>query len=106
MDKAALLAKRLPEDDVEVPDVGVVRVRGLTRSEVLAAQEIEGTADRECQMLACGMVDPALTVDEARQWQEASPAAEIEPVVTRIAELSGMVETSAKDAIKSPVDES
>lgn len=100
MDKELLFAPRLPEADVEVPGVGTVRVRGLNRPEAMAVQAVSGTEARERKILALGMVDPALTEAEAGRWQKAAPAGELEPVTTRIAELSGMLEGSAKEAVK------
>ena len=105
MDKATLLARRLPEDDVDVPGVGTVRVRGLSRAEALAANDLDGD-ERETYWLSCGIVDPALTDEEIRQWRGAATYQEIELVADRIAELSGMRETSAKEATKSAGDES
>lgn len=99
MDKQLLLKSRLPEADVDVPGVGTVRVRGLSRSEVMAAQNIPDPAARERRMLALGMVDPQLTEAEAGQWQQASPAGELEPVTTRIGQLSGVVDDAAKSGL-------
>lgn len=100
IDKALLFKPRLPEADVEIEDVGTVRVRGLSRAEVLETNSGD-TATRERRILAVGMVDPPLTEDEAQQWQSSSPASEIGPVVDRIVELSGLKATSSKDAFKS-----
>lgn len=105
MDKAALLARRLPEDDVEVPGVCTFRVRGLSRAEALAANELDAEA-REVFWLSRGIVDPAMTDDEIRQWRDATTFAEVELVSNRIVELSGMGENSVKDATKSADSES
>ncbi|PSL02884.1 hypothetical protein CLV30_109192 [Haloactinopolyspora alba] len=96
MDKELLFKARLPEGEVEVPGLGTVRVRGLSRDEVLAAQKADNTADLERRMLAAGMVDPALTVAEAGRWQMASPAGELEPVTQKIRDLSGMGDDASK----------
>lgn len=98
MDKSLLFKPRLPEDTVEVPGVGVLRVRGLNRLEAMHVQAAKGPEETERRILALGMVDPKLTEDEVRQWQRASAAGEIEPVSTRIAQLSGMVAESPKQA--------
>lgn len=103
MDKAALLAPRLEEDDVDIPGVGTVRVRGLSRYEVMVSQRGNkgGTIAVERVMLRYGMVDPILTEDEVAEWQKASPAGEIEPVARRISELSGLRQGADKEAYKS-----
>lgn len=105
MDKAALLAKRLPEADLELPGVGVVRLRGLSRAEVVASNDLT-SEQRELRWLHLAFVDPVMTEDEVQQWREAVPHAEVELVAEKLAELSGMAETSVKDATKSASDES
>lgn len=106
MDKEALLKRRLPEDDVEVPGVGTFRVRGLSRAQALAANKLDDDEAREVHWLACGIVAPELTAEEIRQWREVATHAEVEAVAGRIAELSGVGDTSVKDATKSTGDES
>jgi hypothetical protein len=102
MDKALLLKSRLAEDEVEVPGVGTVRVRGLSRLDVLELQR----ADRETpglferKMLALGMVDPELTEDEAEQWQRGSHKDEMEPVLDKISELSALNKGADTEAYK------
>lgn len=105
MDKEALFRPRLPEDDVEVPGVGTVRVRALSRIEAMHVQAANGPEATERRILAAGLVDPTLTEAEAGKWQKAAPAGELEPVTTRIAELSGMAPDSDKETYKSFRDE-
>lgn len=105
MDKDLLLAPRLPEADLEVPGVGTIRVRGLSRLEVMGAQQLKGPAlDR--RLLSLALVDPVLTEAEVGQWQRASVAGEIEQVSAAVSKLSGMAPESAKDAYKSDGSES
>jgi len=100
MDKELLFKPRLPEADVDVPGVGTVRVRGLSRAEAMHVQDAKGTEARERRLVALGMVDPELTEAEVGRWQKASAAAEMEPVTDRITELSGLADESAKEAVK------
>lgn len=112
IDKDKLLAPRhdtthgMPEEDVEIPDVGTVRVRGLTRGEVFLVQKLQGTDAIERRILAIGMVDPQLTESEVRRWQQHSPAGEIEPVVDAIRRLSGLSDNASKESYKRIRDES
>jgi hypothetical protein len=105
VDLAKLLAPRadtatgLPEDDVEVPHMGTVRVRGLSREEVFECQKAKGTQAHERKILHLGMIDPAMTESQAAVWQKVSPAAEIEPVVDKIRELSGLDEGADKSEL-------
>lgn len=102
VDKGALFAARLPQADVEIPGLGTVRVRGLSREEMLNSDAGElPTLLAERRLLAKGMVDPAMTEDEIALWQAASPAMEINIVSAKINELSGISAGVAKEAYKS-----
>lgn len=101
MDKAKLLASRLPTEDVDVPGVGKVRIRALSRAEALAGISGDGTPGSfERALLAVALVDPELTPDEVGQWQKASHPDEIEAVVRRVNALSGIGKEAAKAAYK------
>lgn len=101
--KARLLAPRLPEGDVEIGGVGTVRVRALTRAELLHVGRLEskGPAAMERYTLACAMLDPAMTEDDVAAWQQASPAAELNVVSEKVNELSGIAPGAPKEAYKS-----
>lgn len=98
MDKATLLAKReLGYQDVEV-DVGTVRVRGLTRAEIVRCKDETGkTVDVE--LIALAMVDPELTTKEAGVWLETAPAGDYVRVLTAVSELSGLSEGAAQKSV-------
>lgn len=106
MDKELLFKARLPEADVDIEGVGTVRVRGLSRMEALLLNKIDDVEAKERRILVYGLVDPVLTDAEVRRWQQASVAGELEPVTRVIAELSGILPESAKEAYKSLRDES
>lgn len=101
MDKAKLFAKRIGTDEVEIPDIGTVRVRGLSREELLELPTDAGVPATERAMLALALVDPVLTEDEVAQWQAASPAGEMKPVVDKVNELSGIARNAGREAYKS-----
>lgn len=107
MDKAKLLAKRLPEDDVEVPGIGTFRVRGLSRYEVMLVRKLadgdEAVFERK-MMAMCILAPYTMTEAEVEQWQRAAPADEMAPLSDRIGELSGLSEVSEKNAYKSVPD--
>lgn len=104
--KARLLAPRLTEDTVDIPGVGTVRVRCLTRFEAALVGKIDtgDVAALERKILSMGVVDPPMTEAEIGLWQAGAPAGELDPVVQRIAELSGMTDHAAKAAYKSVRD--
>ncbi|HMG43940.1 MAG TPA: hypothetical protein VK611_21585 [Acidimicrobiales bacterium] len=97
-DKELLFRARLPEADVDVPGIGTVRVRALSRTEALYCRDTPDIVTIERRMIALGLVDPELTENEAKRWQENSPAGELEKLTLRISQLSGMTETAAKEA--------
>jgi hypothetical protein len=97
VDKEALFRPRLAERDVEVPGIGTVRVRSLSRTEALSIKGKEMPAAKmERLILSLAMVDPVLTEDEVKRWQDASPAGETNDVQQAILELSGMTKEVAK----------
>jgi hypothetical protein len=99
--KVDLLKKRFGVEDVEIPGVGTVRVRPLSRAEALELQGKEmAAAEVERKLVALAMVEPALTEDEVGTWQANSPAGELEPIGAAIRRLSGLEQASAKEAVK------
>lgn len=101
IDKSALFTARLPEEEVEIPGVGTVRIRSLSRAEVLGIRGKDVPVDEmERHLLALSLVEPKLTEKEAGQWQAASAAGELEPVTKAIMRLSGLEEATAKEAVK------
>jgi hypothetical protein len=97
--KAELLKKRFGEEEVEVPGVGTVRVRALTRGQALELQGKEmPVSEMERRLISTAMVEPSLTEDEVQQWQDNTPAGELQPVVEAIARLSGMEQHAGKAA--------
>lgn len=99
--KDDLLRNRSGVEDFDIPNVGQVKIRALTRAEVLslAGKEFE-PAEMERHMLFYGMVDPALTADEVLAWHSNAPAGEFTGLSERIAEISGLTQTALKDAVK------
>ncbi len=93
---------RLPQDKIDIEGVGVVTVRGLNRAEAMQVQQAGDTpGEQEPWILHFGMVEPALSYDDAVAWAGSAPAGELQVVTVRIAELSGMADGQAKDATKS-----
>ena len=99
IDKGGLLARRLGEGEHEIEGVGTVRIRGLSRAEVLAAQKLGDVAASDRYMVSRGLLEPALTEDEVATWQANSAASEIEGLTVAIAELSGLAAGAAKSGV-------
>lgn len=83
--------KGLPEDDVEVPGIGMVHVRALNRGEMIHLGKLsddKGQAVAEQYMLSCAMLDPQMTQEDIADWQTSGPGMEMHPVVMKINALS------------------
>lgn len=97
IDKSALLAQKFGVEDVEVPGVGTVQVRPLSRAE---AHELRGKemaeVEMEIRLLSLALVEPKLTADDVKAWQAVAPAGQIDPVIKAIMRLSGMEKQAAK----------
>lgn len=100
MDKGALFTRRLAEEDIELPGVGTIRVRALSRAEALAVTDKKmPVAEMEQRLLAMAMVDPVMSEADVRQWQDAAGAGELEPVTEVIQRLSGLRKEAAKSGL-------
>lgn len=106
MDKDLLFKPRLTEEEMELPGLGVIRVRALSQHEAHLVEQTKGTEARERVILRHGMVDPALTEAEVGRWQKAASAGEVTRVALKVAELSGMLDGADKEAYKSLRSES
>jgi hypothetical protein len=105
VDKELLFKPRTPEREVDVPGLGVFRVRGLTRAEIKAiAEGNDAGKDMEAYTLSLCLVDPHVTEDEARRWLEVAQFGEVEKLTEVVNEISGIgkyAKDAAKEAYKS-----
>lgn len=98
--KEQILARKLGRDVVELPDgSGTVEVRGLNRREALHVSSLDNPYDRDVFLVACGLVDPAMTEEEVKAWGDQDDTGTIEAVSLRIGELSRMVEGAGKSRV-------
>jgi hypothetical protein len=106
-----LTERELPEDDVEVPGLGWVRVRGLSRAEFLGLREgIDAKKGNpvvvaERRMIVAGMVIPKVTEAQVGKWMKKSGAVELDEVSNRISELSGIDLKAAKEAYRQQAED-
>lgn len=102
MDKETFLKPRLPETAVEIPGVGTVRVRGLSRAEILDVQAMDDDkATVERFVLTVGLVDPQLTGGEVDVWRAGVTTDEVVLVMAAIKDLSALEDGAANAAYKS-----
>jgi hypothetical protein len=101
LSKEDLLKARFGVEEIEIPNVGVVKVRSLSRAQAMSLNDKEMTvAESEQKLLNWAMVEPSLTIAEVKVWQENSPAGELEPIADAILRLSGMEKNAPKQAMR------
>jgi hypothetical protein len=98
--KETFLKSYLPEGTTDVLGIGVIRIRGLSRAEVLKASDMS-REDREVAFLVAGIVEPELSEPDVRAWRESTTTRTVNAVVEAILDLSGMLERSAAEAKRS-----
>lgn len=90
---AILAAKDLKEKTVPVPEWGVsVKIRSLSRAEVLAISNVEDDGTERANVLALvgGMVEPEVTEEQAEELLAAKSVEATNKVLTAILEASGL----------------
>lgn len=103
--KARLFVPSLPVEVYELPDVGEIKIRGLSRLEAIRLDNAPDAAARDVIIFKAGIVEPALTEAEVRRMMTARPAGELEDLSRRIAELSRLLPGADKEQYKSVRDE-
>lgn len=94
----------LPEKDHQLADGTMVRIRGLSRAEVLRIQTIgkDKAIELERHTVAAGLVIPRLTPEQVSAWQDADRAGgDIGRLMEEIRDLSGLGPGAAKSGVPS-----
>ncbi|RQW83555.1 hypothetical protein [Micromonospora globispora] len=100
--RAQILARKTGKGTATLPDGSTVAIRALTRDEVLESQEkSSSTAERDNFIVATGMTDPQLSVEDVAAWAASDDAGALVAVSDAIAELSGLKPAANKEATKS-----
>ena len=87
-------------DDVTLPNGKVVKVRGLSRFELLLnGKNTEDSALIERRNVACCMVEPKMTEKQVEAWQKASGPKVLALVTAKIRDLSGLGEGAANSDV-------
>lgn len=101
LDKSALFAPRFETREYEIPGVGTIVIRALSRQEIMTVDHSRPMLEVEQVMVAAAMVDPAMTAADVAVWQANSPADELSAIIALINDMSGIKSTSNKEAYKS-----
>lgn len=96
-----LIAADLPGEDVTLPSGKKIRVRGLSRAELIKHGGPDTPPELvEARHVAACLVHPKITLSQAQKWQAAEPAGgDFKVLSEKIRDLSGL----GKDAQKSDV---
>jgi hypothetical protein len=98
--RAQILARKTGKGTATLPDGSTVAIRALTRDEVLEAGEgSRTTAERDNYIVATGMTDPALSIEDVATWAAGSDAGDLVAVSEAIAELSGLKQGAGKSGV-------
>lgn len=95
-----ILARKVGHEVIELPDgSGTIEIRGLNRREALTVAEMEDLKERDAYLIASGLVDPAMSIDDVKAWGEVDGSDTLEFVSRKIGELSAMVEGAGKSRV-------
>lgn len=94
-----ILARKTGKGTATLPDGSTVAIRALTRDEVLESQVAGSLSDRDNFLVATGMTDPKLTVEEVAAWASGADAGDLVAVSDGIAELSGLKQGAGKSGV-------
>lgn len=94
-----ILSRKIGKGVATLRDGSTVAIRALTRDEVLAVQELPTLAEKDNHIIATGMTDPKLTVDEVAAWAAAADAGDLTAVSDAIGELSGLRQGAGKSRL-------
>jgi hypothetical protein len=98
----ALFEPALIEEDYQVRPGFKMRIRALSRLEMMRAQKLdEDRPKQEQYLLSVAVLRPVLTPGDVARWQRAASVGEIERVARRVNALSGI----GKDAAKSDLSD-
>jgi hypothetical protein len=89
-------------EDLTLPSGKVVRVRGLSRHELIFnGKGTEDTALIERRNVVACLVEPKLTLPQVEQWQRTSPAGgDLRVLSEKIRDLSGLGEGADKSDLR------
>lgn len=94
-------------EDFTLSSGKTVRLRGLTRAEHLwIGKGTEDAAEIEARMLSKAMIQPPMSLQQAKSWQATGKSNSVAEVTDKIRELSGFGQGAAKSDVREVRDES
>lgn len=78
-----------------------VKMRPLTRAEHLwIAKGTEDADEIEARMISKALLEPALTLDQAKTWQKSAASADVAAITEKIRDLSGFGQGADKSSLR------
>jgi hypothetical protein len=97
--RAQILARKTGKGTATLPDGSTVAIRALTRDEVLDMQQLKELSAQDNFIIATGMTDPKMTINDVAAWAAAGAAGDLVAVSDAIAELSGLKQGAGKSGV-------
>jgi hypothetical protein len=95
-----ILSRKTGKGKATLPDGSQVGVRALTRDEILASQELDSLAEKDNFIVATGLTDPKMSIEDVAAWAASGDAGDLVAVSDRIAELSGLKQGADKSGVR------
>lgn len=99
-DKSILFEDHRETREVDVPPYGTFKIRAVSRAEALAIYGDKNPLTIEQALISAGCIDPVLSRNEVKKWQEVSQADALTPLIEAISDLSGLDEEVEKEAVE------
>lgn len=94
-----ILGRKLGRSTATLPDGSTVAIRALTRNEALEMQALATTRERDNYVIAHGMTQPVLSIEDVDTWADEADAGDLVAVSEAIAILSGLKEGAGKSGV-------
>lgn len=94
-----ILARTTGKGTATLLDGSTVSVRALTRDEVLQSQQLNSINEQDTFIIATGMTDPVMSVEDVAAWAAAGDAGDLVAVSDAIGELSGLKQGAGKSGV-------
>lgn len=94
-----ILARKLGNDVVTLPDGSTVAIRAVSHKLVLASQQMADPNERTAFLISAAMTDPALSYEDVLAWSENGDAGDIVTLTERVQELSRLTEGAGKSSV-------
>jgi hypothetical protein len=100
--RESILARKTGRGIATLPDGSTVAIRALTRDEILEFQGMDTLSEKDNYLVAAGMTDPKMSVEDVASWGASADAGDLTAVSDAIAELSGLKKGAGKSGVAAP----